>query len=94
MRAFMIMAALLLMGCAALPLRTAAAAEDAALTARVNAFVNLKRTNSYIRPLISYAFTDHVTATLGAELYHGADDTFFGRVRRNQSAFAEVRYSF
>lgn len=64
------------------------------LTAEVLAFVNFNRSNSYIRPLISYAFTDHVTATIGAELYHGADDTFFGRVRRNQSAFAEVRYSF
>lgn len=64
------------------------------LTAEVLAFVNFRRTSSYIRPLISYAFTDHVKATIGAELYRGEDDTFFGRVRRNQGAFAEMRYSF
>ncbi len=64
------------------------------LTAEVLAFVNFRRSNSYIRPLISYAFTDHVKATIGAELYRGGDDTFFGRVRRNQGAFAELRYSF
>ncbi len=64
------------------------------LTAEVLAFVNFRRNNSYIRPLITYAFTDHFKTSVGAELYHGADDTFFGRVQRNQGAFAEVRYSF
>ncbi len=64
------------------------------LTAEVLAFVNFKRSSSYIRPLVSYAFSDHIKATIGTELYRGADDTFFGRVRRNQGAFAEVRYSF
>ncbi len=64
------------------------------LTAEVLAFVNFNHSSSYIRPLITYAFTDYVRATIGAELYRGADDTFFGRVRRNQGAFVEVRYSF
>lgn len=64
------------------------------LTAEILAFVNFKRSSSYIRPLVTYALNDHVRATVGAELYHGADDTFFGRVRRNQGAFAELRYSF
>jgi hypothetical protein len=64
------------------------------LTAEVLAFVNFKHANSYIRPLVTYAFSDFVKATVGAEWYRGADNTFFGRVKRNQGAFAEVRYSF
>lgn len=64
------------------------------LEAELLAFVNFGRGNSYLRPLVTYAFTDHTKATIGADLYRGADDTSFGQLKRNQSVFSELRYSF
>lgn len=64
------------------------------LEAELLAFVNFGRGNSYLRPLVTYAFTDHTKATLGADLYRGADDTPFGQLKRNRSVFSELRYSF
>ena len=64
------------------------------LEAEVLTFVNFRRSSSYIRPLITYAFTDHFKTTAGGEFYRGADDTYFGRVKRNKGAFVELRYSF
>lgn len=58
------------------------------------AFINFGRVNSYLRPLVTYAFTDHIKATLGADLYHGADDTPLGQLKRNRGVFSELRYSF
>ncbi len=52
------------------------------------------RSNSYVRPLITYAFNDHVKGSVGAKVYRGREDTFFGGLRKNQGVFAEVRYSF
>lgn len=46
------------------------------LGAEVLAFVNFCRSSSYIRPLITYAFTDHLKATVGGKFYRGVDDTF------------------
>lgn len=64
------------------------------LEAEVLTFVNFRRSSFYVRPLITYAFTDHFRTTIGGELYSGADDTFFGRYKRNSGPFAELRYSF
>lgn len=64
------------------------------LEAEVLIFINFKRTNEYIRPLVTYAFTDHVKGTIGSEIYQGPEDSFFGRLKDNRGAFAELRYSF
>ena len=64
------------------------------LEAELLAFVNFEHTNSYLRPLVTYAFTDHAKATLGAEFYRGPDNTPFGQLKRNRGAFAELRFSF
>lgn len=56
--------------------------------------INLNRSDRLVRPLLTYAFTDHWKGTLGAELYDGAADTQYGNLRRNRGGFAEVRYSF
>ncbi len=64
------------------------------LKAEIFAVVNLTRDDSYLRPLITYDATDHVSLTVGADLYRGLDNTFFGRLKLNRGAFAEVRYSF
>ncbi len=64
------------------------------LEAELLAFVDFGHSNSYLRPLVTYAFTDHTKATFGAELYRGPDDSPFGQLKRNQTVFAELRYSF
>jgi hypothetical protein len=64
------------------------------LEAEVLLFINFKRTNEYIRPLVTYAFTDHVKGTVGGEIYRGPEDSFFGRLKDNRGAFTELRYSF
>jgi TfoX/Sxy family transcriptional regulator of competence genes len=64
------------------------------LEAEVLAFVNFRRTNSFIRPLITYVFTDHVKGTIGGEIYRGPENSFFGRLKENQGVFTELRYSF
>jgi hypothetical protein len=52
------------------------------------------RPNTYLRPVLTYAFTDRFKGSLGGELYRGADDTFFGWLRKNSGVFVEARYSF
>jgi hypothetical protein len=64
------------------------------LEAELLAFINFGRGNSYLRPFVTYAFTDHTKATLGADLYRGPDGTSFGQLKRNQGVFSELRYSF
>lgn len=64
------------------------------LEAELLMFINFNRTNSYFRPLVTYAFTDHVKGTVGGEVYQGPDDSFFGRLKKNESVFTEIRYSF
>lgn len=54
----------------------------------------LTRPSYYLRPLVSYALDDHVKGTLGGEIYSGADDTFYGQLKRNRNIFVELRYSF
>ena len=64
------------------------------LEAEVLVFVNFRRTNSYLRPLVTYAFTDSMKLTVGAEFYRGPDNTPFGQLKSNQGYFSELRYSF
>lgn len=48
-----------------------------------------------LRPKISYQVTDAVTATLGGELYVGADETMFDLIEEEVSAgFVELKVSF
>jgi len=51
------------------------------------------RNTRFMRPLLSYAVTDRVKATLGAVIYQGADDTLFGRKKFNNRVFVELRYA-
>ncbi len=64
------------------------------LEAEVFAVVNTTRHDSFIRPLLTYAFSDHLKATIGAELYFGAADTQFDGQKRNRGMFMEMRYGF
>jgi len=47
-----------------------------------------------LRPKIGYAFDDHWKGTLGAILFRGEAQTFFGMLKDRSSVFGELRYSF
>lgn len=50
--------------------------------------------STYLRPLLTYDIDDHVKLAVGADVYRGADDTYFGQLKRNRGAFVELRYAF
>lgn len=54
----------------------------------------LKKSDSLIRPKVSYALSDHFKLNVGAEVYQGESDTFFGRLKDTSTAFSEIRYGF
>lgn len=64
------------------------------LEAEIFVVVNTTRHDSFTRPLLTYAFSDHWKGTVGAELYHGVSGTQFGNLKENRGALAELRYSF
>jgi hypothetical protein len=64
------------------------------LEAEVLAVVNLTRNDRFVRPLVTYAFSDQWKGTIGAEFYRGAEDTQYGSLKPNRGAFAELRYGF
>ena len=64
------------------------------LEAEIFFLTSITHHDSYIRPQLRYAFNDQVKSTLGAEIYSGAEDTFFGRLKRNRTIYFETRYSF
>ena len=64
------------------------------LKAELLAVVHRTRHNWYLRPLLTYDANDHVKLSIGATIYRGIDDTFFGRLKKNQGAFVELRYTF
>ena len=64
------------------------------LEAEVFAVVNFTRNDAFVRPLLTYSFSDHWKATIGAEYFRGAPDTQYGGLKRNRGAFAELRYSY
>ena len=49
----------------------------------------------YLRPRISYKFTDAWSGTVGANLFVGKrQHTFFSQLAKNRNAYVRVRYSF
>lgn len=47
-----------------------------------------------IRPKVSYAFTDEITARLGVDLFMGNATAFFGQFDDNDRVYTEVEYTF
>jgi hypothetical protein len=64
------------------------------LEVEIFAVMNLTRDNSFLRPLVTYAFNDHWKGTIGGEFYGGEDDTQYSSLKLNRGAFAELRYGF
>ncbi len=53
-----------------------------------------KKGDSAIRPKVTYAFTDHLKGIVGGEIYHGPPQSFFGRLSRTSTAYAEFQFGF
>lgn len=64
------------------------------LEAEVAGIVNATTRDYALRPKVSYNFTDHWKGTVGADLFRGPEETFYGRLRDISTEFAELRYSF
>jgi hypothetical protein len=64
------------------------------LESEVAAAVWFKNGDSAIRPKVTYAFTDHLKGIVGGEIYHGPPQSFFGRLSRTSTAYAEFQISF
>lgn len=64
------------------------------LEAELAALVSMTRHEWMLRPRVAYAVTDHLKVTIGADLYRGTADSFFGSLRDLSTAFVEARYGF
>ena len=64
------------------------------LNAELAAVYNFTREDYLLRPKISYAFNDHWRGNLGANIFSGANGTFFRLLKDRSAAFAELRYIF
>jgi len=57
-------------------------------------WINLMIRHRYIRPKVTYAFTDHFKGIVGGEIYYGPPQSFFGRLSRTSTAYAEFQIGF
>jgi hypothetical protein len=64
------------------------------LAAEVASVVSITRSDFAVRPKITYAITDHLKATVGANTFRGGTPSFFGRLRDTSTAYAELRWDF
>jgi hypothetical protein len=64
------------------------------LEAELVGVVSLTRGDHAWRPKVTYAISDALKLTVGADLFRGGRDTYYGRLRDNSLAYAELKYSF
>ena len=64
------------------------------LTASLFAFASPNDEDAYVRPSLSYAWSDALTVAGGANVMLGGDATFFGQLRRGSNVYLRSRYSF
>ena len=64
------------------------------LEAEVAVILLFARLDFAVRPKVTYAITDRWKAVVGADIFRGEGQSFFGRLRDNSAAYAELRFSF
>jgi hypothetical protein len=47
-----------------------------------------------VRPKVTYALSDSVKVIVGADIFFGAADSYYGQIKTNSTGYAELRYSF
>lgn len=55
---------------------------------------SFKRSDYVIKPRITYLVNDHVRMSVGANVFRGDANGYFGRLSDNSGAFLEMRFSF
>jgi len=78
----------------AVALRVATSWVNETLRAEVSAIVAPARHEFVVRPKASYAVTDRLKVTAGADIFRGDTPSFFGRLRETSTAYVEVRWDF
>jgi len=63
------------------------------LRAELLSFIDLARGDQYLRPLITYDFSDRIRFLLGANLYGGPRDSPFGILKPDSGVFMELRFA-
>lgn len=64
------------------------------LTLSFFAFFGLSDRDRYLIPSLRYAFSDHLWAEIGANLFGGDRNGAFGAMQDNRNAYVTVRYAF
>ena len=64
------------------------------LEAELAAIVSVDRFGWVLRPRVTYALSDRWRVTVGGDLFGGERLSFFGNLRDNSAALAELRWSF
>ncbi|MBI3628543.1 MAG: hypothetical protein HY217_02980 [Candidatus Rokubacteria bacterium] len=64
------------------------------LEAELASALSLTRLDYTLRPKVTYALTDRWKAIVGADVFGGDRVSFFGNLRDNTTAYAELRWSF
>jgi hypothetical protein len=57
-------------------------------------FYSLSSGDVYLRPRITYDFTDAWKFQAGGNIFSGDQETFFGRFEENSNVYAAIRYSY
>jgi hypothetical protein len=78
----------------AFALRVATTWLNETLSGEIGAIVSATRGDYAVRPKVTYALTDRVKLTAGADFFRGETPSFFGRLRDTSTAYLEVRWGF
>jgi hypothetical protein len=78
----------------AVALRVSRSWLDETLQGEISAIVSMTRGDYAVRPKVTYALTDRVRLTAGADVLGGPTPSFFGRLRDTTTAYVEVRWDF
>lgn len=64
------------------------------LETEIAAVVWFEKHDAALRPKITYAFTDRIKGIVGGEIYTGPRTSFFGRLNRTSTGYAELQFGF
>ncbi|MEH6435607.1 hypothetical protein [Massilia sp. DD77] len=56
--------------------------------------VNLREHDYAIRPRVNVRYSDHIKFSAGADVFRGREESFFGSIKKNTVAFAEVVFIY
>ena len=60
----------------------------------VTALTYFETGDAAVRPKLTYAFSDHVRGTVGADIFSGPQLSYFGRVRDMSAGYVQLVYGF